>query len=42
MAEIRARSVFIHMDVPGQSDSAEDLEEFPTIIQIRVERLKVK
>ena len=34
VSEIRMRSVFIHVDVPGQHDDAKDLEHFPTIQQI--------
>jgi len=37
MQEIRARSVFIHVDIVGQEDNAEDLDEsfqFPTIQQL--------
>lgn len=39
MAEIRFRSVFIHVDVCGQEDSAPDLENFPTILQMGEEVL---
>ena len=35
VAEIRARSVFIHLDVLGQEDGAKELDDdFPTIIQL--------
>jgi hypothetical protein len=34
VTEIRSRSVFIHVDVIGQEDNAEDVEDFPTIQQI--------
>jgi len=37
MAEIKQRSVFIHVDVPGQHDNSDDLPNdfnFPTIMQI--------
>ncbi|KAI2802456.1 hypothetical protein RDWZM_009915 [Blomia tropicalis] len=39
MVEIRLRSVFIHVDVPGQEDNANDLENFPTIQQLGEEIL---
>ncbi|KAH7644795.1 uncharacterized protein ZK1073.1 isoform X2 [Dermatophagoides farinae] len=39
LSEIRMRSVFIHVDVPGQEDDAKDLEHFPTIQQIGEEVL---
>ncbi|XP_075676154.1 uncharacterized protein ZK1073.1-like isoform X1 [Dermatophagoides pteronyssinus] len=39
VSEIRMRSVFIHVDVPGQHDDAKDLEHFPTIQQIGEEVL---
>lgn len=28
------RSVFLHVDVPGQEDNAGDIENFPTIIEL--------
>lgn len=37
MSEVKARSVFIHLDLPGQDDNAPDLPEdyaFPTIQQM--------
>lgn len=34
VSEVRMRSVFIHVDVPGQEDDAAELETFPTIQQI--------
>ena len=34
VAEIKLRSVFIHVDVPGQDDNAPDLENFPTILEL--------
>ena len=34
MSEIRFRSVFIHVDVCGQQNDAEDIENFPTIQQL--------
>lgn len=37
MSEIQARSIFIHIDLPGQEANAEDLPEnfnFPTIQQM--------
>ncbi|OTF72500.1 NDRG3-like protein [Euroglyphus maynei] len=39
VSEIRMRSVFIHVDVPGQEDDAKDMEHFPTIQQIGEEVL---
>ena len=40
MVEIRLRSVFIHVDVPGQEDNANDLENFPTIQQLGKQMFK--
>lgn len=34
VAEIKARSVFVHVDIIGQEDGAADLETFPTIQQL--------
>lgn len=34
VTEIKVRSVFIHVDVPGQGEDAEDIENFPTIQQL--------
>lgn len=39
LSEIRMRSVFIHIDVPGQEYEAIDLENFPSIQQIGEEVL---
>lgn len=41
VTEIKLRSVFIHVDVPGQEDNAPDIENFPTILELGEEKITI-